>query len=165
MQTFNPHELVTVAIKIERNGQQYYETMAARTKNQAVREIFQMMAEQEAQHILDFTRIQKSLSASDYDVPDVYRSDEMEAYLESLGDGRIFVNQRGAEEVVGEIEDEIAAIRHAISFEKDSLIFFREIQDLMPPELPDRDAVGELCRQEKIHLARLYTLLRGLTSL
>jgi rubrerythrin len=155
----NPRELITMAIQIEKNGYDYYTRMAARAVDQKIKGIFLQLAEAEEQHVIDFTRLQDSLSQEEYEVPEDYLAPEIASYLTSLADGHIFCNQFPVEQIAAEIETDEQALRHAISFEKDSIIFFHEIYALLPEQEPNRKAVLELIRQEKIHIARLYTLM------
>ncbi len=158
---FNPRELLTVAIQIERNGEAYYTRMAAQVKEPGIKKIMEGLAVAEKQHITDFQKIEAGLSQQEYDIPEEYLTPEMEGYLRSLADGKVFSNLLPVEEIAGEIRTDVDAIRHAISFEKDSIIFFNEIYDLLPENEPNRRAVAELIRQEKIHIAQLYALMGG----
>ena len=49
------------------------------------------------------------------------------------------------------------ALRMALGFEKDTLIFFYDLREMMPEE--DRGIVGEIIREEKAHVRRLARLL------
>lgn len=158
---FNPRELLTLAIQIEKNGYAYYTRMAAQAKDAKVRSIMQGLALAEQQHVTDFQKIEAALKPADYDLPDDYQNPDMETYLRSLADGKVFSNLVPVEEIAAEIKSDLDAIRHALSFEKDSIIFFSEIHDLLPAGEPNRAAVAELIRQEKIHIAQLYALMEG----
>ena len=161
---FNPKELLTMAIQIEKNGFTYYCRMAEGTKNPDVKKIFEQLAKAEKQHITDFKLIEESLAPDEFQIPDDYLTPDIDQYLCSLSDGEVFSNLTDVAEVAGKIQSDRQAILHAISFEKDSIIFFHEIHDLLSVEAPNRKAVGELIPQEKIHMAGLYTLLSGTNS-
>lgn len=158
----NPRELLAMAIRIEENGFDYYSKIAEGSKNPEAKTIFTALASAEKQHISDFRKIEKSLSHDDNKIPEEYKSEDMGRYLDSFSDSEIFKNLRSTEKVLQEVKTDKDAIRHAISFEKDSIMLFHEIYDMLPFETKNRGAVGELIKQEKIHMARLYILLNEL---
>lgn len=161
---FNARELLEVAIQIEVNGTEYYSRMAEKAKNEETKKIFNQLSLEEKQHITDFTNIREGLESDKIEIPEEFLSEEVNQYLHSFSDGQVFPNWRSADEVAKEIHSDLEAVMHAISFEKDSLIYFHEIFDLLPEEASDRKAIGELIRQEKIHIAQLYTFLKILKN-
>lgn len=161
----NPKELVQTAIKIEKNGEIYYTKMAQLAKNSNVKKVMEILAKAEHQHIIDFQKIADSMISENYDYPQEYNTPEIEAYLNTLADTKVFHNLLSPEEIIPEIKSDIDALRHAITFEKDSIIFFYEIYELIPQDEPNRKAVAELIRQEKIHLAQLNTMLKSVQQI
>ncbi len=158
-QHFNPRELLTLAARIEKNGWDYYTRMAKVSQNGRVRKVFELLAEAEIQHGKDFQRIETTLATTDLEVPDEYLSPEIAGYLQSLADGSVYPSLASVDEIAAEIHSDEDAVRHAISFEKDTIVFFHEFHDLLPADSPDRAVILELIRQEKIHIAKLYTLM------
>ena len=156
---FNPTELLTLAIKIEENGHAYYSEMALFAKTPELKALLSQLAQAELKHVDDFRHIQKLLLENPVEMPEEYLTTEIEGYLHSMADGKIFPNLKGIEDIATEITSEFDAIRHAISFEKDSIIFFTEIFDMLPTDFPDRQAITALIHQEKIHIAQLYIIL------
>jgi rubrerythrin len=65
-------------------------------------------------------------------------------------------------ELASEIRDDKQAIYHAIGFEKDTVLFFSDILGILGPNDENRSLIEELIRQEKIHIAKLHTLLSSL---
>lgn len=161
-QKYNPRELLTLAVQIEKNGEAYYLQMAAQAKNPAAKKIFEYLAVAERQHVVDFEMIRDSLGTAADEIPDAYQAVEVEGYLAALADGVVFPNVASLEEttkVAQKIKTDFEAILHAVNFEKDAIIFFGEVLEMLPAGNPDRKAVQELIRQEKIHIARLHTLI------
>ena len=56
-----------------------------------------------------------------------------------------------------ELEDDEAAIRYALGFEKDSILFLYEMKTMMREE--DQPMVERLIAEEKSHVLRLHALL------
>ncbi len=161
---YNASELMELAIQIEKNGKDYYLSMVAKTRNEKVREIFNYLASEEQSHLENFMKISEKLSAREEDIPiaDEYSTPEMYDYIKAMFDGRVFPNLTSHDELAKEIKTDEQAVYHAISFEKDTVLFFTEILRMLGDNNTNKSLIEELIRQEKIHIARLYTLLGNL---
>lgn len=152
-----------MAIQIEKNGKEYYAAMMEKSANPAVKQVFEYLGREEQSHLENFLMIRERLAQSnaehEFEIADEYNTPEMFVYLNAMFDGRVFPNLRSHAEIVREIKDDEQAVYHAIGFEKDTVLFFTEILGILGPEDQNRPLVEELIRQEKIHIARLFTLL------
>jgi rubrerythrin len=61
--------------------------------------------------------------------------------------------------LVDTIETEQDVIRMALGFEKDALLLYYDLREMMPEK--DREAVSQIIREEKGHAMRLATMLRS----
>lgn len=162
---FNAEELMELAIQIEKNGKDYFAAMADKSENPAVKEIFSYLCREEQSHFDHFVAIRNKLLSSkqdDFVIADEYNTPDMMNYLQAMFDGRVFPNLRSHSELAAEIKTDEQAIYHAIGFEKDTVLFFSEILGLLGRDDENYALIEELIRQEKIHIARLYTLLGNL---
>ncbi len=161
--TFNTDELMEMAIQIEKNGKEYYGLMTEKSKNPEVKQVFEYLGREEQSHLENFVKIRERLAKSqaenEFEIADEYNTPEMFGYLNAMFDGRVFPNLRSHAEIANEINTDEQAIYHAIGFEKDTVLFFQEILSILGPSDQNKGLVEELIRQEKIHIARLYTLL------
>jgi rubrerythrin len=164
--TFNTDELMELAIQIEKNGKEYYALMTAKSENPKVKEVFEYLGKEEQSHLENFIKIQAQMaenqSEEPFEIAAEYNTPEMFEYLNALSDGRVFPNLLSHAEIANEINTDEQAVYHAIGFEKDTVLFFQEILGILGPADQNRALVEELIRQEKIHIARLYTLLGNL---
>lgn len=159
---FNADELMELAIQIEKNGKEYFTAMAERSANPEVKKIFEYLCREEQSHLEHFVQIRNKLAESrqdGFEIADEYNSPEMMNYLDAMFDGRVFPNLVSHNELAAEIKSDEQAIYHAIGFEKDTVLFFSEILSLLGRDDENYKLIEELIRQEKIHIARLYTLL------
>jgi len=150
-------EVVEMGLKIETNGRAFYSKAAALAKSADVRGLFEFLADQERQHIEHFRAIMRSGGA--YSPPQAIAEEQM-AYVKALADMTIFTPGYPPEQAVIEAETPQAAIRIAIGVEKDSILFYRNIEDFVPPK--EGETVRELRRQEEMHLRLLTEKLREL---
>ncbi len=161
---YNAEELFELAIQIEKNGREYYLAMCEKTERESVKEIFSYLAREEESHLDNFLEIREKLNqqAHESEIAEEYETPEMYNYVKAMFDGKVFPNLESHAEVVKEIQTDEQAIYHAIGFEKDTVLFFSEILNMLGEQDENRSLIQELIRQEKIHIARLYTLLGSL---
>lgn len=161
----NDDELMELAIQIEKNGKEYFAAMAERSENVRVKQIFNLLVREEQSHLEIFLKVRERLAAKhqeEFQIADEYNTPEMASYVQAMSDGRVFPNLCSHSELASEIKDDEQAIYHAIGFEKDTILFFGDILGILGPDDENRSLIEELIRQEKIHIAKLYTLLSSL---
>ncbi|MGM0599358.1 MAG: ferritin-like domain-containing protein [Candidatus Rifleibacteriota bacterium] len=158
---YNADEIIELAIQIEKNGRDYFLAMAEKTDNPKVREVFNYLVNEEESHLGIFKEIRAKLAQKEpeMEIADEYKTPEMYNYVKAMFDGRVFPDMKSHREVTAEIKTDEQAIYHAISFEKDTVLFFNEILNLLGEDDENRPLIEELIRQEKIHIARLFTLM------
>lgn len=150
-------ELINLAIDIERRGVAFYDTMARSTGNEAVSTIFKLLVKMERQHVNLFENMLTDMGQS---APlDGYTS-EHAAYLESLAENAVFTDDAATSDMVDKMEKDVEALEMAIGAEKDSVLFYYEMRDIMPP--PSRSAINNVIAEEKTHLSQLTRLKKEL---
>ena len=150
-------ELINIAIGIERRGIAFYDIMTRSTENTATRDVFQYLVSMEREHIKIF---QDMLSEADkYETPETYAG-EYEAYLQALVDSAVFTDDLATSEMAGQVDNDIRAIELGISAEKDSILFYYNMKELMPQRA--HSTVNKIITEEKSHLRQLSELKRKL---
>jgi rubrerythrin len=147
--SFSGSELINIAIGIERRGSIFYDTMADSTKNAIARDVFHYLADIERQHIQTF---QDMLSKADKYQFSETKAGEYAAYLQSLVDTAVFGDDLAT--------SDIAALELAIGAEKDSILFYYEMRDIMPQRA--QPTVNKVIAEEKSHLRQLSELKKKL---
>jgi len=155
--SFSGSELINIAIGIERRGIAFYDIMARSTQNATARDAFQYLTGMERQHIQIF---QDMLGEADkYQIPDTYAG-EYTAYLRALVDSAVFTDDFVTSEVATRMGSDIEAVELAISAEKDSILFYYEMKDIMPQRA--QLTVNKIIAEEKSHLRQLSELKKKL---
>ena len=158
--TFSGSELINIAIGIERRGIAFYDTMAKSTENAAARDIFQYLADMERMHIHIF---QGMLGEADkYQVPETY-AEEYAAYLQALVDSAVFTDDAITSEMATRASSDIEAMELAIGAEKDSILFYYEMREILPQ--PAQLTVTKIIAEEKSHLKELSELKKKLLAI
>ena len=158
--SFTGSELINIAIDIERRGIAFYDIMAKSTEDIKARATFQQLADMERQHIQIF---QSMLTEADkYQIAEAYNGEEYNAYLQALVDSAVFTDDLATSEMTAQADTDIEAVELAIGAEKDSLLFYYEMKDILPQRA--QPAVNKIIEEEKAHLRQLSELKKMLAS-
>jgi len=158
--SFSVSELINIAIGIERNGIVFYDIMTRSTENVAARDVFQHLANMEREHIQTFQGM--LVEADKYQIPGTY-AEEYASYLQALVDSAVFSNDMITSEMATQADSDIEALELAIGAEKDSILFYYEMKEIMPQRA--QPTVSKIITEEKSHLRQLSELKRKLTAL
>ena len=79
---------------------------------------------------------------------------ETDAYLKMMADMNIFRKDSDVEDKLKQIKDLRDALRFAIGFEKDSILFYVLIKDFIEED-KGRDFIDQITDEEKGHLRQL----------
>lgn len=150
---FSGSEIVEIGIQIEKNGRDFYNALALRSKTEKVREIFEFLAKEEEKHIAVFQGI---LSEVEQYVPPESYPGEYFTYMNSLAAEYVFTQKDKGAQIAKSILNDKEAIDLGISFEKDSIIFYEGMKKVIPEY--DLKIIEELIMQEKNHLKILTDL-------
>jgi rubrerythrin len=157
--SFSTGELLAIAIDIERRGIAFYDVMAKSAENEAVRRVFQSLVDMEHQHTQIF---QDMLAESgESKAGGVYDGEEA-AYLKSLVDSAIFSDDAITGEMVTRLDNDIEALELAVNLEKDSILFYYQIKDVVSPG--QQPLLDRIIAEEKSHLRDLSAVRREMTS-
>jgi len=158
--TFSGSELINIAIGIEKRGIAFYDTMAKSTENTATRDVFKYLADMERMHIHIF---QGMLGEVDkYQIPETYAG-EYAAYLQALVDSAVFTDDTITSEMATQASSDIEAMELAIGAEKDSILFYYEMKEIMPQRA--QPTVSKIIAEEKSHLRELSELKKKLSAI
>ena len=83
--------------------------------------------------------------------------DQYQIYVQATLDQALFAGSDKALSLAKQAEDREVALRAAIGFEKDTLLFFHDLRDMVNEA--DRETVSSIIREEKKHLRRLAGML------
>lgn len=156
---FNAAEVFRIAVQIEENGRRFYEEGQKIVKEPAIRALFQELAIQEVEHKKRFETLMAQLPA-DASSPTVWDPDnDMDRYIKMMADLHVFVSNESLDAQLNRVKDVVSALKLAIDFEKDSVLFFLSMEDAAESK-KGQDLIRQLVREEQEHLKRLSLELR-----
>jgi len=146
-------ELINLAIDIERRGIAFYDIMARTAENDATREAFGYLVEMEREHVRIF---QNMLSDAGKPRPSKDRAQGSAIYLQALTDSAVFTEDMATGETAAQVANDIGALELGISAEKDSILFYYELRDILAEPLGND--INKIIDEEKLHLGQLSSL-------
>jgi len=144
---FNADEVFEMAEEIERNGAKFYREAAAKTANREVKEMFLGLASMEDGHLRTFHEMRKTLSEQEKGETAYDPYDEASLYLQALADSKGSEGMRSPTEKLTGKESARELIEIAIGAEKNSVLFYVGMKDLVPTEA-GRDKIDNIIREE-----------------
>ena len=157
---FSVSEIINTAIGIEKRGYAFYTVMAKSTPNDGARTVYKQMAETEKEHIQTFRDLLAGVEK--YEAPEVFAA-EYAAYFHSLVDSAVFTRDLTQSELASCSSSDIAALELGIRAEKDSIIFYYNMKELMSKD--EWGPVDKIIAEEKTHLQQLSDLKKQLAKL
>lgn len=160
MGTFYGKEILDMAIQIEKNGRAFYEQMGNLVQDPELKEVYDFLANEEQKHIETCDRLKEGLEK---DRPDhVMEPEEYTLYLDMFADEHIFKADGSGEKRAKEAEGKLGGLEIGIQFEKDSILFFGEIRQLIRAK--EISVIDRLILEEKKHLQKLFDMKKRLVS-
>lgn len=144
---FNGMDVITFAVEIEKNGRNFYGAVAEKIQDAEVKETFLMLKGQEEQHIKDFEQL--LTKTTDQQAQETYDGEYLE-YVKALVDNHVFNPDADINALADQVKTKAEGINLALRFEKDSIIFFTELKNIVAPH--SKEIVEELINQEREHI-------------
>jgi rubrerythrin len=158
MAVFEAGDIVEVAIRIEENGTNFYRFAMQIAGREETKALFRQLADEEVKHQKTFSEL---LAGMDRSIPPEGYDGEYAAYLHNYVDNRLVFR---ADELAGElgaVKDEASAVDFAIRRELDSLLYYREIRELLPADR--REAIDRIILEERKHFMKLSEVKKRLS--
>ena len=152
---FSATDIVEAAIEIERRGRDAYLKAASACTDARVKEFLEFFAGEEGRHQAIFEKMAARLGP--VRVPAQSSPSEYMEYLQGLLDGHALFAGAGPDRLLPAAAGAASAIELAIRIEKDTILFYLEMQELIPPG--ERAAVRECIEEERSHLRQLSDML------
>jgi rubrerythrin len=158
---FNANEIFNLAVRIEENGARFYRKAATFQKAETNRAVLEKLAAMEDRHKFTFEKMQKQLSESEKRTTTFDPNNEAVQYLAAMADSHGGEGSPAAADALTGNESIQEIIQIAIGLEKESILFYLGLRDMVPPEM-GRDKLDEIIDEERRHIVQLNGFLRKL---
>lgn len=154
---FRGEEIIEIAVQMEEAGKLFYEKASQIAEDAKLKEMLSYLAQEEDKHIRDFTELGEKLNYNF--LPGETYAGEYEDYVRSLVSSHVFnINQ--VEDLIKEIKSDRDILRLALSFEKDSIVFFHEFKNM--GNKAAQEVIEDLINQERGHIKKISEIAKSL---
>lgn len=153
--SFNADEILQIAEQIERNGISFY-SLAAECLPPS-RDIFTQLARQEEEHLAIFSGMRRNLSAEEREPTAYDPGQENSLYLQAMADREVFKLDQDIRQSLPASVTLAGVIDIAIGKEKDSIVFYVGMKELVPEKLGGKK-INSIISEEFRHIS----VLRGI---
>lgn len=160
---FNADEIFGMAEQIERNGARFYRKAAESRHSADLREVLRSLAAMEDNHLKTFSAMRRELSEREQEAAAMDPYDQAGMYVRAFADGKVFDPNADPAGALSGDETAEDVLRTAIGLEKDSIVFYLGLKDMVSRKL-GRDRVDEIIREEQAHISILTEQLRTLNG-
>ena len=152
---FNADEVFEIAEQIERNGANFYRTVAEKITEPSKKQLLIDLAEMEDEHEETFKSLRNKLSIDEKIKTTFDPEGDSERYLRALADTRVFYEKNVDTTSMEEI------LKAAITAEKDSIVFYLGMKDVVPAHM-GKDKLDDIIKEEMGHISLLSNELMDL---
>jgi len=151
---FAAAEVYQMAVQMEQNGGKFYRKAAGYSEDPDAKQMLLDLAAMEDQHEIFFNSLlanaeQQRSTAEWYDP-----QGEAAAYLRAVSDNRVFKADADPSSFVKPDTPVEQILRKAIGLEKDTIIFYLGIREMVPPD-QGKDRIDGIIREEMGHVTLL----------
>jgi rubrerythrin len=158
---FNADDVFEMAEQIERNGAKFYRSAAETIQDAETREKLLGLAVMEDGREKVFAAMRKELTIEEM-TPTAFDPDgELALYLRALADVHVFDTKTGLSSRLDDRESAQDILMTAIGLEKDSIVFYLGIREMVPEQM-GRKKVDGIIKEEMSHITLLNGQIRAL---
>lgn len=152
---FNADEIFQMGLRIEVNGKEFYEAIAEKSSDGSTQQFFADLSKWESEHIRFFNRLRETLPDSARRGNTFDPGQELILYLQATADSHVFLKNQNIDELATRCQTVIDALDLALTFEKDSVVFYTMMKKVTPEEF-GRNGINGLIEEEIKHIAMLH---------
>jgi rubrerythrin len=154
--SYSVPEIMEMAVETEKGGKLFYETVAEQTRDDNLKGLFSYLADEENRHIRVFEDIARTIKVASDEMPANW--EEVSLYLKAVTDSRYFLGPDKALVLAKDAKSTSQAVKLALAFEKETLVFYLEATDMVPTL--NRPAIEALVGEERAHVRKLTGFLQ-----
>jgi len=148
---FNQIEAVRIAQAMEKNGLEFYQQAAAKTKAPSVRDLFLRLAQDEKKHLATFVGLEEEFEQRRGDDVDAVEDPQLDAYIARLLETQVFAQEGSVSRLARDAADDAAAMAVGMKAERDSVAFYQEMLEFVDSKVA-HEAFRWILKEERRHL-------------
>jgi len=162
MAAYSVNEVVEFAVQIEKNGFAFYHEASKRKDlDPKAKAFIEFLRDEELNHEKIFLALRDDKEIQNLELTQDWEL--VSEYLKTIVDARIFNSEDAAIKKAADAKDLMEIIDFAISFEKDTLLYFHALNDsIVFPKT--RDVLRKIINEEVSHVLKLNDYKKTLKS-
>ncbi|MBM3188879.1 MAG: hypothetical protein FJZ90_09175 [Chloroflexi bacterium] len=147
-------DVIDLAVQTELRGERFYREAIRKADSAEAKDLFTYLADEEVRHKQVFEGLGGQIVLTQTDVTSW---EEAMGYIQAIVD-REFFDKDAPIRAIPVAQNVPDMVRQAIDFEKQTLLFFYGLRDLVQPA--NRPLIDQIMEEEKSHVRRLSAMLR-----
>ena len=154
MENFSVTEAIEQAVQTEKLGNEFYTMMSGKFEdNEPMKNLFDTLAAKEKMHEKTFLSLKERVGDAH-----VENWEEASKYMKAIVESEYFLGKNKSLPELKNIQSIEDAVRFAIGFEKETLLYFHQMKDIVD----DKEAIGAIIKEEQSHLIWLSDFRKSL---
>jgi len=155
---FKADEVFEMADEMEEEGAEFYRQAAENAPTQEAERLLLELADWEEDHKRTFQDMRRQVSSGDNSGLEYDPDGEAGQYLRAFVEGRVFEIQSDVGDELKKAEDLPDILRIALGLEKDSIMFYLGIKDVVPRE-KEKSKMDKIISEERKHVVTLTRMI------
>ncbi|HOE90516.1 MAG TPA: hypothetical protein PKZ69_00765 [Candidatus Cloacimonadota bacterium] len=153
MNIFSTNEVIEMAVQIERNGYAFYDRALSKDNlDSETKDLLTILKNEEIRHEQYFLSLRNE--ADLFYMEETQDWEMISSYIKLITDSRLFSDEKSAIALVDQAKSVMDLINYAITFEKDTLLFFHTLKDKANSQ-KTKDIIQSIIQEEITHVFRL----------
>jgi rubrerythrin len=149
-------EIIEIATNLEDSGEAFYRAAAEKASTTGIKALFEDLAVQEQYHRRAFQQMGRDVVKLTL-TPEQW--EDFQAYTRALLRQSFFAQPENALNLAASATEERSALQAALDFEKEALLFFHELKDVVKGD--SQQTVERIIQEERQHVQRLSAMLES----
>ena len=155
MENYSINEVIEQAVQTEKLGYEFYIGMAERVeKDEKFRKFFETLAVKEQEHEKKFAGLKERIGGQTLE-----GWEEASKYMRAIIESEFFLGKNKSLPSLDHLKTIEDAVRFAIGFEKETLLYFHSLKDV----IKEKELINEIINEEKVHIVWLSEFRKSLT--
>jgi len=152
--SFSADDALSIAVKIEENGSKFYQVASDKVSVGECTDLLLQLAHWELTHVEKFAGMKSDLTDDERKATAHDPDNQAGLFLQALADRNVFEMGEDPLASLGESPTMEAILNEAIAREKESIVFYVGLRELVPERL-GRDKIDAIIKEEMSHISML----------
>lgn len=155
---FSGDEIIEMAVKTEETGYDFYQMAKNNAGSEELKNLFDYLAKAELDHKETYLGLKGAIEEPAQGVPVDW--EDVGKYIKAMTDSSFFLGGDKSINLASKAATDKDAVDFAIEFEKDTLLFFYHIKDVV--KQANQPVVQKIIDEEKDHIRKLSEIKTSL---